>query len=289
MVWIVGEYSDRIENAEELLAMFLETFPEEPPVVQLQLLTATVKLFLRKPTEGPQTMIQLVLSNATSETDNPDLRDRAYIYWRLLSTDPEVAKDVVLSEMPVISAEGERTEPALLTELLGQIGTLASVFHRPQASFVTRQRLAVQHVDEIGEGVVAEEEAAEDAVMQAEVSQASSGPVTHAQPSGLDLLDLGGGAPAAPAASAGGDLLGDLMGGPAAPAAAAQPAAPPPRAQLPLVLDAARGRGLEVRAAVARGPSGPIIDLSFTNKAAGPLDGFMVQLNKASRAGGSHS
>lgn len=25
------------------------------------------------------------------ETDNPDLRDRAYIYWRLLSTDPEVS------------------------------------------------------------------------------------------------------------------------------------------------------------------------------------------------------
>eukprot|EP00983_Pelagomonas_calceolata_P133362 1161958-Pelagomonas_calceolata.AAC.7 len=31
-----------------------------------------------------------VLSCATTETDNPDLRDRAYIYWRLLSTDPEV-------------------------------------------------------------------------------------------------------------------------------------------------------------------------------------------------------
>lgn len=35
-------------------------------------------------------MISAVLSCATSETDNPDLRDRAYIYWRLLSTDPEV-------------------------------------------------------------------------------------------------------------------------------------------------------------------------------------------------------
>lgn len=33
---------------------------------------------------------QVVLNNATVETDNPDLRDRAYIYWRLLSTDPEV-------------------------------------------------------------------------------------------------------------------------------------------------------------------------------------------------------
>lgn len=31
-----------------------------------------------------------VLSCATNDTDNPDLRDRAYIYWRLLSTDPEV-------------------------------------------------------------------------------------------------------------------------------------------------------------------------------------------------------
>lgn len=35
-------------------------------------------------------MISLVLSCATNETDNPDLRDRAFIYWRLLSTDPEV-------------------------------------------------------------------------------------------------------------------------------------------------------------------------------------------------------
>ncbi len=59
--------------------------------VQLQLLTATVKLFLKKPTENAQRMISLVLSCATNETDNPDLRDRAFIYWRLLSTDPEVS------------------------------------------------------------------------------------------------------------------------------------------------------------------------------------------------------
>lgn len=59
--------------------------------VQLQLLTATVKLFLKKPTDNVQRMIQLVLSCATNETDNPDLRDRAYVYWRLLSTDPEVS------------------------------------------------------------------------------------------------------------------------------------------------------------------------------------------------------
>lgn len=65
--------------------------------VQLQLLTATVKLFLKKPTDNVQRMIQLVLSCATNETDNPDLRDRAYVYWRLLSTDPEVNIMVITS------------------------------------------------------------------------------------------------------------------------------------------------------------------------------------------------
>uniref|UniRef100_A0A166FA29 Beta-adaptin-like protein n=1 Tax=Daucus carota subsp. sativus TaxID=79200 RepID=A0A166FA29_DAUCS len=94
MIWIIGEYAERIDNADELLESFLETFPEEPAQVQLQLLTATVKLFLKKPTEGPQQMIQVVLNNATVETDNPDLRDRAYIYWRLLSTDPETWKSL---------------------------------------------------------------------------------------------------------------------------------------------------------------------------------------------------
>ncbi len=59
MIWIIGEYAERIDNADELLESFLETFPEEPAQVQLQLLTAAVKLFLKKPTEGPQQMIQV--------------------------------------------------------------------------------------------------------------------------------------------------------------------------------------------------------------------------------------
>lgn len=58
---------------------------------QLQILTAVVKLFLKKPGSS-QGLVQKVLQAATSENDNPDIRDRAYVYWRLLSTDPEVAK-----------------------------------------------------------------------------------------------------------------------------------------------------------------------------------------------------
>lgn len=50
MVWIIGEYADRISNADELLGEWVESFQDEDTQVQLQLLTATVKLFLQKPT-----------------------------------------------------------------------------------------------------------------------------------------------------------------------------------------------------------------------------------------------
>jgi vesicle coat complex subunit len=33
-----------------------------------------------------------ILKWATEEVDNPDLRDRGFIYWRLLSTNPAMAK-----------------------------------------------------------------------------------------------------------------------------------------------------------------------------------------------------
>jgi hypothetical protein len=33
MVWIIGEYAERIDNADDLLAQFLETFPEETAMV----------------------------------------------------------------------------------------------------------------------------------------------------------------------------------------------------------------------------------------------------------------
>ena len=61
--------------------------------MQLQLLTAVVKLFLKRPSDTQQ-LVQRVLSLATQDSDNPDLRDRGYIYWRLLSADPAAAKEV---------------------------------------------------------------------------------------------------------------------------------------------------------------------------------------------------
>ena len=132
MVWVIGQYADRIEDSDVLLDDFLFSFHDEPIEVQLALLTATVKLFLHRPTKGQQ-LVPKILKWATEETDNPDLRDRGYMYWRLLSSDPnaKLAKDVVLGEKPPITAESERLDPSTLEEMCLNVGTLATVYLKP--------------------------------------------------------------------------------------------------------------------------------------------------------------
>lgn len=175
MVWIIGEYAERIDNADELLDTFLETFEEEDPAVQLQLLTATVKCFLKNP-EDTQDMVQRVLDMATEESDNPDLRDRGFIYWRLLSTDPEAAKLVVLGDKPVIEDDTFRLDPSLLNTLIGQIATLSSIYHKPPESFVVRRGAGITNEDDDDD---------DDDDYDDEHDVGDSG-------GGADLLDMGG-------------------------------------------------------------------------------------------------
>ncbi|KAL8243773.1 hypothetical protein R6Q59_010031 [Mikania micrantha] len=130
IIWIIGQYADRIENADSLLQDYLSTFHEEPIEVQLALLTATVKLFIQRPTKGSQ-LVPQVLKWCTEETDDPDLRDRGFMYWRLLSTDPATAKSIVMGTKPAISAENEKLDPQTLEELCLNIGTLATIYLKP--------------------------------------------------------------------------------------------------------------------------------------------------------------
>ncbi|XP_030947896.1 beta-adaptin-like protein C [Quercus robur] len=276
MIWIIGEYAERIDNADELLESFLESFPEEPAQVQLQLLTATVKLFLKKPTEGPQQMIQVVLNNATVETDNPDLRDRAYIYWRLLSTDPEAAKDVVLAEKPVITDDSNQLDPSLLDELLANIATLSSVYHKPPEAFVTRVKTTAQKTedDDYPEG-------GSETGYSESSAHAADGGVSPTSSSNVPYSAARQPAPAPPSPAAPvPDLLGDLIGlDNNAIVPVDQPATPsgPP---LPVVLPASTGQGLQISAQLTQQDGQIYYSLSFENNSQIPLDGFMIQFNK---------
>ncbi|KAM9744114.1 AP-1 complex subunit beta-1 isoform 4-T4 [Menidia menidia] len=220
MIWIVGEYAERIDNADELLESFLEGFHDESTQVQLQLLTAIVKLFLKKPTET-QELVQQVLSLATQDSDNPDLRDRGYIYWRLLSTDPVAAKEVVLAEKPLISEETDLIEPTLLEELICHIGTLASVYHKPPSAFVEGSR-GVQHKRLPGSAGSGESVESPDTSSAAGISDAAPAVIPSQ-----------------------GDLLGDLLNLDLTPPTTTGPAPPPPSSGMQMGAMDLLGGGLD--------------------------------------------
>ncbi|KAL4956433.1 adaptin N terminal region-domain-containing protein [Aspergillus filifer] len=147
LIWIVGEYAEKISNAGDILAGFVEGFNEEFSQTQLQILTAVVKLFLKRPDKA-QGLVQKVLQAATAENDNPDVRDRAYVYWRLLSntSDSNAARNIVLSKKPPIVTTIQSLPPALLEQLLTELSTLASVYHMPPVQFVGQGRFGADAV-----------------------------------------------------------------------------------------------------------------------------------------------
>ncbi|RMZ82264.1 hypothetical protein DV738_g1847, partial [Chaetothyriales sp. CBS 135597] len=149
MIWIVGEYADKISNAGDILASFVDGFAEEFTQTQLQILTAVIKLFLKRP-QAAQGLVQKVLQTATAECDNPDIRDRAYVYWRLLSntTDANASKNIILSEKPPITSTIKSLPPVLLERLLTELSTLASVYHLPPEQFIGQGRFGADAVQQ---------------------------------------------------------------------------------------------------------------------------------------------
>ncbi|KAH0583923.1 hypothetical protein H2248_009512 [Termitomyces sp. 'cryptogamus'] len=137
MVWILGQFSDRIDNADELLDDLLYTFLDESVEVQLALLTAAVKLFIYKSSlDSTKALVHKVLKWATENVDNPDLRDRGFMYWRMLAVNPSIAGSIVLAEKPAITTDSDRMDRGALDQLLLHTGTLGSIYHKNPETFI---------------------------------------------------------------------------------------------------------------------------------------------------------
>lgn len=130
-IWIVGQYCHTIDNVDAIMGDFVGSFKDDPMEVQYATMTAVTKYYLKFPAKGQAHVIQ-VLKLATEESDNPDIRDRGFFYWRLISAeDQSQTKEIVLNNNPVISAETDNIDPSILEELELNIGTLASIYLKP--------------------------------------------------------------------------------------------------------------------------------------------------------------
>lgn len=252
MIWIIGQYAERIDNADELLESFLETFADETSQVQLQLLTAAVKLFLKQP-DQTQDMVQKVLNLATEHSDNPDLRDRGYVYWRLLSSDPEAARAVVLAAKPEIGDDTCTIEPALLDDLISQISTLSSIYHKPVDSFVIKTLQMSTADDE-------EEDGGDDEVIVLEhdspkVSSSTNYSHSTVKSSGSDLLDL----------------MDDPTSN-----------TPSSVSSKPSLVTSETGHGVWINGCIVKAGGQIMLEMDIGNSSSSPTQSFAIQFNKNS-------
>jgi len=265
MIWIIGEYAARIENAPELLEGFVESFQDEPALVQLQILSAVVKLFLRRPEES-QDMVSKVLDLATENSDNPDLRDRGYVYWRLLATDPEAAQTVILADKPIIDDDTYRLDPELLDTLIANISTLSSVYHKPPESFVKGGRTVRLTKSDEKDGSDSDSD-----------SESESESESGSEESGSEESEEEKSAPRGTPASI--DILGGLadlsMSGPDI-----EPSFNAPEVSRRIVLTSAKGKGLQIASAMTRNQGRLYLDMLFQNQTQSTLNNFAIKFNK---------
>ena len=140
LIWIIGEYSDRIEGAENQLQKFIGNLKEEPYVVQINILDSATKTFLKCQSEESYNILNQVFDFCTKECENPDVRERGYIYFRLMSIDPQLASKIIVVEKQRISDDISGFDELLSEKLLDNMGTLATIYCKPPELFVKKTK-----------------------------------------------------------------------------------------------------------------------------------------------------
>lgn len=146
-IWILGEYSNTIENIDILLDPFLDTFADEDQAVQMQLVTALVKCFINKPDKSTD-QLQFILNEASKDNIAPDIRNTALIYYRLLRQDVGLSKSIVIFSKESVEHSGIKFDETILQELLRNMGTLSGVLHEVPSIFIKKLRLADDELDD---------------------------------------------------------------------------------------------------------------------------------------------
>ncbi|GAV46901.1 hypothetical protein ZYGR_0A04990 [Zygosaccharomyces rouxii] len=139
MIWIITNYSYALPNYLEFFQVFSSNLLEETSDVQFSILTSSVKFFIRNPNYQTEKICIKALKQCTEEINNPDLRDRAFMYWRLLSLAQSPKSHLLSNDSMTKLIDGElpaiqlstKLDPVILEELELNIGTIASIYLKP--------------------------------------------------------------------------------------------------------------------------------------------------------------
>lgn len=134
MVWILGSYGEKLQEAPYILEKVGHTFEEEEECVQLSMLTAVTKLFFKRAPECHRLLVEVLEKGA--ECANQDVHDRALFYFRLLKRDINQAQQVVGLQPPTTVTFSEQLGSELKDTLFREFNSLSALYNEPASVFV---------------------------------------------------------------------------------------------------------------------------------------------------------
>ncbi|DAZ95562.1 TPA: hypothetical protein N0F65_005878 [Lagenidium giganteum] len=213
VIWMLGEFGQDLRRAPYVLEKIIDEFSEETsPAVLNELLSASMKLFFKRPPEM-QSMLGRLLQAAINDANNQDVRDRALLYYRLLQQQPTEQAAAIVAQFETeepVRIFAEMIETDIKEKLFQEFNSLAVIYGKPSEMFVAPSHLQATAAPSDGEDEEEEEEGNydDDAEGYAPNQQTYNAPAAPQRPSqgsgpSMDLLDMdfGGGAAAQPAAA----------------------------------------------------------------------------------------
>ena len=146
ILYIIGEYCKKIKKSTEYITLFFNDFSTSNEIVQAQILNAGIKNFLKKSNDkDAEELATNILQKCVDESVNADVRDRGYFYWRLLATDPDLAKDMICCEkISFDTLEDQPMEQDLCEDVLENITNMSCIYHMKSSDIIKKEDLLLE-------------------------------------------------------------------------------------------------------------------------------------------------
>jgi len=164
-VWVLGEFGERVQDAPYVLeSIITDNYDEEESTeVRSAIITATAKLFFKRPPECKKAL-GMVLTKGVKDVDAL-VRDGAQLYYRLLASDLEAAKAVVAAPPPtpdqlagMLSSSLGNSSTALLMSaeaqdrIFDELNSLSVIYGAPASTFLEPKDAEVADMEDMGVG-----------------------------------------------------------------------------------------------------------------------------------------
>ena len=146
ILYIIGEYCKKIKKSTEYIKIFFNDFSSVNEIVQVQILNAGVKNFLKKSNDKKaEELASNILQKCVEESVNADVRDRGYFYWRLLGADPDLAKEMICCEkISFDTLDDQPMEQDLCEDILQNITNMSCIYHMKSSDIIKKEDLLLE-------------------------------------------------------------------------------------------------------------------------------------------------